>query len=202
MLSGQGRPPPTPAPGRGTLQDAGLRRPGWGLDLAVCPEGTARCPLSDGSVPPRPAAQTVSRVVRKAAVLAKPLGAQTPSLATGLLGLPASSHLSRPPVRPSVCCEVSDCILVTQACRRPRIQQVWGIGAEAEPRAGGLMPAWASARVGPQVPGHLWVSTFPPAPRGVRRKVRAQAWGRSGHSRGCRKRGRGLGRQELLNRSP
>lgn len=37
MLSGQGRLPPTPAPGRGTLQDAGLRRPGWGLDLAVCP---------------------------------------------------------------------------------------------------------------------------------------------------------------------
>lgn len=86
-------------------------------------------------------------------VLAKPLSAQTPSLATGLRGLPASSHLSRPPVRPSVCREVSDCILVTQAYRCPRIQQVWGIGAE--PRAGGLMPAWASARVGPQVPGHL-----------------------------------------------
>lgn len=123
--------------------------PGWGLDLPVCPEGTVRCPPSDGNVPPRPAAQTVSRVVRKAAALAKPLGAQTPSLATGLRGLPASSHLSHPLVRPSVCPEVSDCILVTQACRRPRIQQVWGVRAEADPRAGGLMPARPSARRGP-----------------------------------------------------
>ena len=62
-------------------------------------------------------------------MLAKPLGAQTSSLATGRQGLPASSHLFHPPVRPSVCPEVSDCLLITQAYRRPRIQQIWGIRA-------------------------------------------------------------------------
>ena len=109
VLSGPGRVPPSSVPGRGTLQDA-------------CPRLSARartqpCSLhrGHGSLPtghrglaPRPAAQPVSRVVGKAEVLAKPLGAETPSLAMGQWGLPASSHLFRPPVRPSVCPEVSD----------------------------------------------------------------------------------------------
>lgn len=149
MPRGQGRPPARTCSRKrdrpGCRPEA--RCPGWGLDLAVRPEGMGRCPLSDGSEPPRPAAQTVSRVVRKAAALAKTLGAQTPSLATGQRGLPASSHLFRPPVRPSVCPEVSDCLLVTQACRRPRVQQIWGIRASCL-----LRPQLA---VGPQVPGHI-----------------------------------------------
>ena len=149
MPSGQGRPPACTCSWKrdppGCWPEA--RCPGWGLDLAACPKGMARHPLSDGSQPPRPAAQTVSRVVRKAAALAKPLGAQTPSLATGRQGLPAFSHLFHPPVRPSVCPEVSDCLLITQAYRRPRIQQIWGIRASCL-----LRPQLA---VGPQVPGHL-----------------------------------------------
>lgn len=100
--------PPLSVPGKGTLQDAGLSP--WARSSALpCSWHRGNCSLSIAckGLAPKPAAQRMSRVAGEAEALADPRGAQTPSLATGQRGLPASSHLFRLPVRPSVCPEVS-----------------------------------------------------------------------------------------------
>lgn len=94
--------PPLSVLGKGTLQDAGLSP--WAKSQH---RGDCSSSIACRRLAPKPAARPMSRVARKAEALADPCGAETPSLATGQRGLPASSHLFRPPVRPPVCPEVS-----------------------------------------------------------------------------------------------
>lgn len=91
---------------------------------------------------PKPSAQTMSRVARKAEVLADPSGAQTPSLAMGQMPCQLPPTCSpRLSVHPSVLKFQVD-ILVTQACRVPQCDRSGALGPRPRPGLGVTCPVW------------------------------------------------------------